>query len=56
MVDHETGWSKGFGFVTFENNRNDAQLVGKLGILDTKQVCFTSSHMSSVAYLCLDRS
>ncbi|KAH9040874.1 hypothetical protein EDB83DRAFT_2409996, partial [Lactarius deliciosus] len=57
MVDHETGWSKGFGFVTFEDNSNDAQVVGKLGpILDEKQVCFTFSHMSSVAYLCLDRS
>ncbi|KAH9025592.1 hypothetical protein EDB85DRAFT_1869468 [Lactarius pseudohatsudake] len=41
MVDRETGWSKGFGCVTFEDNSNDAQLVGKLGlILDDKQVCF----------------
>ena len=35
------GGSKGFGFVTFGDNSNDAQLVGKLGpILDDKQVCF----------------
>lgn len=39
MVDRESGRSKGFGFVTFEDAANTEQLVGKLGlILDEKQV------------------
>ncbi|TFK69808.1 RNA-binding domain-containing protein [Pluteus cervinus] len=39
MVDRESGRSKGFGFVTFEDASNADQLVGKLGlILDDKQV------------------
>lgn len=39
MLDRESGRSKGFGFVTFEDAANADQLVGKLGlILDEKQV------------------
>jgi len=38
MVDRESGRSKGFGFVTFEDAANLDQLVGKIGlILDDKQ-------------------
>ena len=38
MVDRESGRSKGFGFVTFEDATNADQFVGKLGlILDDKQ-------------------
>ncbi|KIY51307.1 hypothetical protein FISHEDRAFT_37306, partial [Fistulina hepatica ATCC 64428] len=39
MVDRESGRSKGFGFVTFEEVNNAHQLVGKIGlILDDKEV------------------
>ena len=39
MLDRESGRSKGFGFVTFEDASNADQLVGKVGlILDDKQV------------------
>ena len=39
MVDKESGRSKGFGFVTFEDSTNAEQFVGKLGlVLDDKQV------------------
>lgn len=39
MVDRESGRSKGFGFVTFEDASNLDQLVGKIGLtLDDKQV------------------
>ncbi|KAH0834018.1 hypothetical protein J3R83DRAFT_11254 [Lanmaoa asiatica] len=38
MVDRESGRSKGFGFVTFEDATNSDQFVGKLGlVLDDKQ-------------------
>ncbi|KIJ60450.1 hypothetical protein HYDPIDRAFT_117158 [Hydnomerulius pinastri MD-312] len=39
MVDRESGRSKGFGFVTFEDSNNSEQFVGKLGlVLDDKQI------------------
>lgn len=39
MVDRETGRSKGFGFVTFEDASNTEQLVGQPNLfLDEKQV------------------
>lgn len=39
MMDRESGRSKGFGFVTFDEGGNADQLVGKLGLLlDDKQV------------------
>lgn len=41
MVDRESGRSKGFGFVTFEDGNSAEQLVGKIGlVLDDKQVCY----------------
>jgi RNA-binding protein Musashi len=39
MLDRESGRSKGFGFVTFEDASNANQLVGNVGlILDDKQI------------------
>jgi len=38
MVDRESGRSKGFGFVTFEDAQDTDRLVGKLDLfLDDKQ-------------------
>lgn len=42
MVDRESGRSKGFGFVTFEDAQDTDQLVGRADlILDDKQVSLT---------------
>ncbi|KAJ3966106.1 hnRNP A1-gamma isoform [Lentinula raphanica] len=38
MLDRETGRSKGFGFVTFEDANNAEQLIGKNIVLDEKQI------------------
>lgn len=38
MLDRESGRSKGFGFVTFEDATNTDQLVGKNLVMDDKQV------------------
>ncbi|KAJ3993738.1 hnRNP A1-gamma isoform [Lentinula boryana] len=38
MLDRESGRSKGFGFVTFEDANNADQLVGKNITLDDKQI------------------
>ena len=57
VVDRETGRSKGFRFVTFEDNSNEAQLAGKLGLIfDDKQVrrAFRMS-LLSLTYAALPR-
>jgi RNA-binding protein Musashi len=42
MLDRDTGRSKGFGFVTFEDASGAERFVGKIGlVLDEKQVRLT---------------
>jgi RNA-binding protein Musashi len=62
MIDRESGRSKGFGFVTFEDASNTDQLVGHIGlILDDKQVghaaCVPSPFPElNDLFVCTDRS
>lgn len=51
MVDRESGRSKGFGFVTFEDATNSEQFVGKLGlVLDDKQASAFVSGVHTPTY------
>ena len=51
MVDRETGRSKGFGFVTFEDSSDQERSVGKLGlVLDDKEVRCSSSLFPTTYY------
>lgn len=57
MVDRESGRSKGFGFVTYEDSSNADQLVGKIGlILDDKQVSIICSPAHDILSLLFSRS
>ena len=57
MVDRETGRSKGFGFVTFEDSSNQERFVGKLGlVLDDKEVRCSSSPFPTTYYIFQPRS
>lgn len=56
MLDRESGRSKGFGFVTFEDASNADQLIGKPGLmLDDKQVLlpFFRPHGNVRVLICL---
>lgn len=56
MVDRESGRSKGFGFVTFEDSNNSDEFVGKLGLmLDDKQVCMDELTEHSPLNMTTDR-
>lgn len=58
MVDRESGRSKGFGFVTFEDAQDTDRLVGRTDlVLDDKQVPnLTRPSCKYITNQCIDRS